>query len=77
MEFIKRTEPIWLALAVIGALNWGIVGLFDTNVVEEILGSGTAADVVYVIVGLSGLALLGRLLEELRLGTRGAHPTGA
>ena len=77
MEFIKRTEPIWLALAVIGALNWGIVGLFDTNVVEEILGTGTAADVVYVIVGLAGLALLGRLLEELRLGTRGAHPTGA
>ena len=77
MELIKRTEPIWLALAVIGALNWGIGGLFDTNVVEEIIGSGTAADVVYVIVGLSGLALLGRLLEDLRLGTRGAHPTGA
>ena len=49
MEFIKRTEPIWLALVVIGALNWGIVGLFDTNVVEEILGTGTATDVVYVI----------------------------
>jgi uncharacterized membrane protein YuzA (DUF378 family) len=77
MEFIKRTEPIWLALAVIGALNWGIVGLFDTNVVEEILGTGTAADVVYVIVGLAGLAMLGRLVEELRLGTRGAHPSGA
>ena len=46
MEFIKRSEPVWLALVIIGALNWGIVGLFDTNVVEEILGTGTAADVV-------------------------------
>jgi uncharacterized membrane protein YuzA (DUF378 family) len=77
MEFIKRAEPVWLALVVIGALNWGIVGLFDTNVVEEILGTGTAADVVYVIVGLAGLAMVPRLLEELRLGSHRAHPTGA
>jgi uncharacterized protein len=77
MEFIKRAEPVWLVLVVIGALNWGIVGLFDTNVVEEILGTGTAADVVYVIVGLAGLAMIPRLFEELRLGTHRAHPTGA
>ena len=77
MEFIKRSEPVWLALMIIGALNWGIVGLFDTNVVEEILGSGTAADVVYVIVGLAGLAMVPRLLEEMRLGSHRAHPTGA
>ena len=77
MEFLKRAEPIWLALLVIGALNWGIVGLFDTNVVEEILGTGTAADVVYVLVGLAGLAMIPRLFEELRLGTHRAHPTGA
>ena len=76
MEFMKRAEPIWLALVTIGALNWGIVGLFDTNVVEEILGSGTVADVVYVIVGLAGLAMLPRLFGELRLSTHRAHPTG-
>ena len=77
MEFIKRAEPFWLLLVVIGALNWGIVGLFDTNVVEEILGTGTAADVVYVLVGLAGLAIMPRLFEELRLRTHRAHPTGA
>jgi uncharacterized membrane protein YuzA (DUF378 family) len=76
MEFMKRAEPIWLTLVIIGALNWGIVGLFDTNVVEEILGSGTAADVVYVIVGLAGLAMLPRLFEELRMGSHRASPTG-
>ena len=74
MEFMKRAEPIWLLLVVIGALNWGIVGLFDTNVVEEILGTGTAADVVYVLVGLAGLAMLPRLVEGLRLGSHRAHP---
>ena len=77
MEFIKRSEPIWLALVIIGALNWGIAGLFDTNVVEEILGTGTVADVVYVVIGLAGLAMIPRLMEELRMGTHRAHPTGA
>jgi uncharacterized protein len=77
MEFIKRTEPIWLALMVIGALNWGIVGLFDTNVVEEIFGTGTLTDVVYVVVGFAGLMMVPRLLQELRIGTHRAHPTGA
>ena len=77
MEFIKRAEPVWLALVVIGALNWGIVGLFDTNVVEEILGTGTVTDIVYVLVGLAGLAMLPRLFAELRLGGHRAHPTGA
>jgi len=77
MEFIKRSEPIWLALVVLGALNWGIVGLFDTNVVSEILGTGTATDVVYVVIGLAGLFMIPRLLEELRMGIHRTHPTGA
>jgi len=54
----------------------GIVGLFDANVVEEILGPGTAADVVYVIAGLAGLAMVPRLFEEPRLGPHRAHATG-
>ncbi|MBA3238179.1 MAG: DUF378 domain-containing protein [Parachlamydiaceae bacterium] len=47
------------AIAIIGALNWGLVGLADYNLVEHLLGVGTAATrVVYGLVGLSGLALL-------------------
>jgi uncharacterized protein len=76
MELVKRLEPVWLGLVVIGALNWGLVGLFDVNLVEEIFGTGTVADVVYVIVGIAGLAMLPRLLEDLRVTGR-AHPTGA
>jgi uncharacterized membrane protein YuzA (DUF378 family) len=77
VDLIKRAGPVWLALLVIGALNWGIVGLFDTNVVEELLGTGTAADVVYVVVGLAGLAMLPRLFEDLRLGMQRPRPSGA
>ena len=77
MEFMKRLEPLWLVLVVLGALNWLLVGLFDTNVVTEILGSGTASDVVYVIVGVAGLALLPRLFEDVRMAGDRTHPTGA
>lgn len=71
MEFLKRLEPVWLALIVVGALNWGAVGLFGTNLVAEVLGSGTAADVLYVLVGLAALAMLPRLAEHAT--DAGAH----
>lgn len=47
------------AIAIIGALNWGLVGLLNLNLVEKFLGEGTTVTrVVYGLVGLSGIALL-------------------
>lgn len=41
---------------VVGALNWGLVGLLNLNVVEMLLGSGSLLTrVVYVVVGLAGV----------------------
>ncbi len=77
MDVIKRMEPLWLALVVVGALNWGLVGLFEWNLVEEIFGTGTVADIVYVIVGVAGLMMLPRLFEDFRVSTHRTHPTGA
>ena len=77
MESIKRMEPIWLVLVVVGALNWLLVGLFEWNLVAEIFGTGTVTDVIYVIVGFAGLMMLPRLFEELRVSSRRTHPTGA
>ncbi len=76
MELMKRFEPLWLGLVLLGALNWALVALFDFNVVEEILGTGTATDVVYVIVGLAAVALLPRMLEGMHFGDH-AHPRSA
>ena len=75
MELVKRLEPVALMLMIIAALNWAIVALFDTNVVTEIFGSGTATDVVYVLFGLSALVFVPRLLDELHIG-HGPHPRG-
>jgi uncharacterized protein len=75
MEMVKRLEPLALFLMIIAALNWAIVALFDTNVITEVFGTGTATDVVYVIFGVSALMLIPRLMDELHLG-RGPHPRG-
>nr|PZN85018.1 MAG: DUF378 domain-containing protein [Pseudomonadota bacterium] len=50
---MKALNLITLILIIIGGLNWGLVGLFDYNLVEAIFGS--FARLIYVIVGLSAL----------------------
>ncbi len=46
-------------LLVIGALNWGLVGLFELDLVGRLLGVGSAATrVVYTLVGVAGLLKL-------------------
>jgi uncharacterized protein len=77
MDMIKRTEPVWLALVLIGAINWGLVGLFDWNLVSEIFGTGTVTDVIYVIVGVAGLMMLPRLFEDFGVSTHRTTATGA
>ncbi len=55
---MKAVHVIAFILVVVGAINWGLVGLFNWNLVEAILGMGAIAKTVYVLVGLSGLTLL-------------------
>jgi uncharacterized protein len=46
------------ALTVVGAVNWGLVGLMDFNLVNALLGSMMGVErVVYILVGLSAVYL--------------------
>lgn len=48
------TGVAWLV--VIGALNWGLVGLLNINLVNWLLGSWpTVERIVYILVGLAGV----------------------
>lgn len=48
-----------IALVVIGALNWGLIGLFNFNLVGAIFGGFNAISrIVYVLVALAGICLL-------------------
>lgn len=57
---------VTLVLAIIGCVNWGLVGIFNFNLVEFLFGDGTILTrVVYVIVALSGLVNIGILTKDL------------
>lgn len=60
---MKVARFIAVLLVVIGALNWGLVGFFQYDLVSDILGGtdSMAARVVFAIVGVAGLLCIGCL----------------
>jgi uncharacterized protein len=65
---MKPLYTIALVLTVIGALNWGLVGLFQFDLVATLFGGtdDALARVVYVLVGIAALIHLPALLASLR-----------
>ena len=52
----KNLHMVSFLLVVVGALNWGLIGLLNFNLVETLLGSMPALEnLVYVLVGLSAV----------------------
>ena len=55
MKFLDRTA---LTIAIIGALNWGLIGIFRFDLVNFLFGNmSMLSRIVYTLVGLSGLYL--------------------
>ena len=55
-----------LVLSTVGCLNWGLVGLFDFNLVEYLFGDGALLTrIVYVLVAVAGLIQIGLLMKDL------------
>ncbi|MBQ9989844.1 MAG: DUF378 domain-containing protein [Lachnospiraceae bacterium] len=56
---MKTINYIVLAVAIIGAVNWGLIGIFNFNLVSFLFGQMTwLSRIVYTLVGLSGLYLI-------------------
>lgn len=58
---MKTTELLHVAafsLVVIGALNWGLVALWNFNLVTAIFGPLGFEDLAYVVIGASALYVL-------------------
>ena len=59
MRKLNPAEWVALVLIIVGALNWGMVGVFGFNLVAAVFGEmSVIARIVYILVGLSGLGLL-------------------
>lgn len=56
---MKWIDYIALTLAIIGAIVWGLVGLFQFNLVAFLFGdSSLLTRIIYCLVGLSGIYML-------------------
>jgi uncharacterized membrane protein YuzA (DUF378 family) len=72
-----------IIIASIGALNWGLIGFFNFNLVDAIFGGGSHEEtsivsrIIYAIVGVAGLATLLTLPKVHAEGTHHTipHPT--
>lgn len=64
-------DKIALALAIIGGLNWGSVGLFRFDAVAFLCGGATSplARIVYILVGLSALWCVTLLFRDTQRDT--------
>lgn len=71
---METLVTIALILVIIGALNWGLIGLFNFNLVSAIFGErSTASKVIYALVGIAGLYTI-FLLTRVITAVAGSRP---
>ncbi|ANC21920.1 DUF378 domain-containing protein [Bacillus cereus group sp. MYBK163-2] len=71
---MSTLQRIALVFTVIGAVNWGLIGFFQFDLVAAIFGgqNSALARIIYGIVGISGLINLGLLFKPSE--NLGKHP---
>jgi hypothetical protein len=65
MKSLNTLDWIAVILLIIGGLNWGLVGIFNFDLVAAIFGDmSVVSRIIYILVGLSGiwgLIIVGKL----------------
>ncbi len=60
-------QRICLLLTIIGAIVWGLIGIFDFNLVATIFGDGTLLSrIIYSLVGIAGLINIYLLFTDIK-----------
>lgn len=64
---MKTLQSIALTLTIVGAINWGLIGLFDFNLVALIFGGEDSlfTKIIYIIVGICGIINMKLLIETI------------
>lgn len=64
---MQTLQKIALVFTIIGAINWGFIGIFDFNLVEAIFGEASVLSrIIYAIVGITGLINIGLLFTDYK-----------
>lgn len=63
---MKILNAIVLLLVIVGGINWGLVGLFEYNLVDGLFGEGSVlARTVYTLVGVAAVYKLVQWIVRL------------
>ncbi len=63
---METLQKICLVFTIIGAVVWGLIGLFDFNLVAYIFGEASMLSrIIYTIVGITGLINIGLLFNHI------------
>ena len=59
-------QKISLVLTIIGAINWGLIGLFNFNLVDSLFGFDSFLSMlIYILVGIAGIINIMLLFTDL------------
>lgn len=61
MGKMKALDYVLIVLIMVGALNWGLVGVFGWNLVEKLFGTTIIVTIIYVLIDLAALIWIYRL----------------
>lgn len=62
---MKVIDKIALVLVIIGAINWGLIGIFNFNLVDTLFGvMSILSRIIYILVGISGLWAIKILFDK-------------
>lgn len=63
---METLQKIALVFTIIGAIVWGLIGLFDFNLVTSLFGDMTfLSKAIYIIVGICGIINIGLLFNHI------------
>ena len=66
MIILETLQKFCLVITIIGAIVWGLIGLFDFNLVTTLFGADTIIPrIIYTIVGIAGLINIGILFDHI------------
>ena len=62
---MKIIDKIALVLVIVGAIVWGIIGIFNINIVDALFGANSIiSKIIYILVGISGLWAIKLLFDK-------------
>ena len=62
---METLQKICLVFTIIGAIVWGLIGLFDWNILEWLFGDTFVPRLIYTLVGVTGIINIGLLFNHV------------